>query len=118
MQGIEPVHNFSRPLFLTVSDFDAKQYSVTINNEPADFGMKVPYGSIIKTGAEAYCEIVFENKNVFRIMKSTVVNIKLSIDAPEIIKILLDHHPKKIGQWGAFGAIWFKKKTRKRVSST
>jgi LysM repeat protein len=34
MQGIEHVNTFSKPMFLTVSDFDPKYFSITINNQP------------------------------------------------------------------------------------
>jgi hypothetical protein len=34
MQGIEHVNTFSKPIFLTVSDFDPKYFSITINNLP------------------------------------------------------------------------------------
>ena len=57
---------------------------VSINGEPADFGMKVPYGATVKTGAESYCEIVFEDRNIFRIQELTVAEIKLSTSKPEI----------------------------------
>jgi LysM repeat protein len=33
MQGIQEVHTFSKPLFLTLSDFDPKYFSVNINNQ-------------------------------------------------------------------------------------
>ncbi len=59
--------------------------SVTVNNETADFGMKIPYGAIVKTGPESYCEIVFDSKNLFRVMGSTVATIKLSVNDPEIL---------------------------------
>ncbi len=57
---------------------------VTVDGVPADFGTSVPYGAVVKTGADAYCEIVFNSKNIFRITESTVVEIKLSVKNPEI----------------------------------
>jgi hypothetical protein len=57
---------------------------VTVNDLPAEFGMKVPFGAVIKTAPAAYCEVVFDKGNVFRIMEATVAEIKLSVDNPEI----------------------------------
>lgn len=57
---------------------------VTINDERADFGMIVPFGAVVATGPESYCEIVFDRKNIFRIQESTVAEIKLSPSNPEI----------------------------------
>ena len=51
---------------------------------PAEFGMKVPFGSTLITGADSYCEVVFGGSNIFRIMESTVAEIKLSVKSPEI----------------------------------
>lgn len=70
---------------------------VTINDLPAEFGMKVPFGAVIKTEPGAYCEIVFDNNNIFKIMESTIAEIKLSVESPEI----------KIEQ-GAFAALFTK----------
>jgi hypothetical protein len=66
----------------TVEYFDGE---VTINNESVDFGMKVPFGAVVTTGPESYCEIVFDKKNIFRIQESTVAEIQLSPSNPEII---------------------------------
>ena len=57
---------------------------VTVDNVPAEFGMKVKYGVVVKTGADSYCEVVFEGKNIFRIMESTIAEIRISAEAPEI----------------------------------
>ena len=57
---------------------------VTVNDVPAEFGMKVPYGAVIKTAPASYCEVVFDCNNIFRIMESTIAEIKLSADSPEI----------------------------------
>ncbi|MDC7225196.1 MAG: FecR domain-containing protein [Spirochaetales bacterium] len=65
----------------TVEYFDG---NVTVDGVQADFGMKVGYGAIVKTGADSYCEIVFDSKNIFRIMESTVAEIRLNVEAPEI----------------------------------
>ncbi|MBI9107410.1 MAG: FecR domain-containing protein [Spirochaetales bacterium] len=57
---------------------------VTINDESADFGMKVPFGAVVTTGPGSYCEIVFNRKNIFRIQESTIAEIRLSPSSPEI----------------------------------
>ena len=57
---------------------------VTVNDQPVEFGMKVPFGAVVTTGPESYCEIVFDRKNVFRIQESTIAEIKLAPVNPEI----------------------------------
>ncbi len=57
---------------------------VTINGEPASFGADVPYGAVISTGTDSYCEIIFNTKNIFRVMESTVTSVNLSAESPEI----------------------------------
>ena len=70
---------------------------VFVNEVPAEFGMVVPYGAVVKTGSDSYCEVIFENKNIFRIMESTIAEIRLSVENPEITV-----------QKGAFAALFSK----------
>ena len=57
---------------------------VFIDGEAADFGMKVPYGSVIETGVGSYCEVVFNSKNIFRIMESTIATVKIEEKSSEV----------------------------------
>ena len=57
---------------------------VLIDGVQADFGMKVGYGAVVETGVDSYCEIKFDGKNVFRLRESTIAEIKLSVEQPEI----------------------------------
>ena len=58
---------------------------VLVDGVPADFGMRVPFGAVVETGADSYCEVVFENKNIFKVMESTIAEIRLSYENPEIV---------------------------------
>ena len=57
---------------------------VTVNGSRADFGTAVPSGSIIETGEGSYCEVVFADKNIFRVQESAIVEIKLAKGDSEI----------------------------------
>lgn len=57
---------------------------VLVNGAAADFGTAVPYGAVVKTGTDSYCEVVFDGKNIFRIMESTVVTVMISAGSSEI----------------------------------
>ncbi|MCK5095639.1 MAG: FecR domain-containing protein [Spirochaetes bacterium] len=48
---------------------------VFINNQPGSIGDSVNSDDIIKTGAKSYCEIVFGERNVFRLEKNTIAQI-------------------------------------------
>ncbi len=70
---------------------------VEVNSRPAEIGMSIPYGARIATGEFSYCEVVFETGNVFKVMESTIAEIKIDTSNPEIF----------IKQ-GAFGAVFNK----------
>ena len=70
---------------------------VEVNSRPAEIGMSIPYGARIVTGEFSYCEVVFESGNVFKVMESTIAEIKIDTSNPEIF----------IKQ-GAFGAVFNK----------
>ncbi len=48
---------------------------VLLNNNPAEFGSEVRTGDIIETGADSFCDIVFNRGNVFRMEPDTVIQI-------------------------------------------
>ena len=58
---------------------------VLVNGEPADFGTPVEFGAIVETGEASYCEIVFDQKNIFRVMESTIAEVRLAPANPEIL---------------------------------
>lgn len=51
---------------------------VTVEGNPAEFGMIVRTGETVKTGAGSYCDIVFGDKNVFRVHENTLAIIDFS----------------------------------------
>jgi hypothetical protein len=57
---------------------------VTVNGSTADFGTPVHSGSIVETGEGSYCEVVFADKNIFRVQESTIAEIKLAAGDSEI----------------------------------
>lgn len=51
---------------------------VTVDNREAQFGMAVQSGSIVETGVDASCDIVFGEKNILRIYEDTLMEIDFS----------------------------------------
>lgn len=51
---------------------------VTLEGNPAEFGMIVRTGETVNTGAGSYCDIVFGDKNVFRVHENTLAIINFS----------------------------------------
>lgn len=51
---------------------------VTVNRRPAEIGQIVGLGSAIETGSGSMCEIVFGEKNVFRLLENTLAAFSLN----------------------------------------
>ncbi len=51
---------------------------VTVDREPAEIGQIVGLGSAIETGSGSMCEIVFGEKNVFRLLEGTFATFSLN----------------------------------------
>jgi LysM repeat protein len=102
MQGIESVHIFSRPLFLTVSDFDPKQHSVTINNEPIN-ATKSP----IKTGDL----IQFVERKTKRGKQLQVADGDVQVSMIQLFPLIIEptkaSKPPKVGGKNKFKGIVF-----------
>lgn len=62
----------------TTGEITYKEGSVTIDGEAADFGTTVISGSVIRTGPQGLCDIVFGGKNILRFYENTTAAIDFS----------------------------------------
>lgn len=58
--------------------------TVLINGKTADFGDQVPLGVTVETKSSSLCEIIFGEKNIFRIEPDTIATITINTEKREI----------------------------------
>lgn len=67
-------------------NIDFFEGDVSINDKPAEFGLKVINGDIVETGEDSFCEIIFNRGNIFRMESDTIITINWSESSLELKK--------------------------------
>ena len=61
----------SRPIEITEGRIDYFEGDVTVNGEAAELGMRVVTGDLVETGLGSVADIVFGERNLFRLSEDT-----------------------------------------------
>jgi hypothetical protein len=65
----------TQPQAITEGRVDYFEGEVTVNGEPAQLGLRVETGDTVVTGEDSLAEVVFGEKNIFRLDENTFVRL-------------------------------------------
>ncbi len=69
----------TQPQEITEGRLDYFEGDVTVNGEPAELGLRVQTGDIVTTGPASAADIIFGERNIFRLQEETTA--RLTLDA-------------------------------------
>lgn len=65
----------TQPRAITEGRIDYFEGEVTVNGEPAELGLRVQTGDTVATGEQSVADVVFGEKNIFRLDENTLVRL-------------------------------------------